>query len=296
MRGFLSRVDGLLRMTDSERHGPDGGAMMIDRIGSCGSLALVGLALAAIYGFFMGWYSVGVHGWDGLWFTPVVMLKLPALFLLTLVITVPSLYVFGALFGLRLGFVQTVKLLLGSVAVTLAIAASLGPVLGFFTLSTESYAFMRLLNVALLGLSGVIGLWFLFRMLRAVNPSVRTSSRGVRARQGLGAALLYGRGDRPPKSGSGTAPEAATGGASPLGGDADETGDRLPFVEDAEERTGSLGLFIVWTVMFGLVGAQTGWILRPFIGSPDQPLALFRPRQGSIFTGIGDAIVRLVSG
>ena len=43
----------------------------------------------------------------------------------------------------------------------LALLASLGPVTGFFTLSTENYAFMVLLNVLMFSVSGLIGIAFL---------------------------------------------------------------------------------------------------------------------------------------
>ena len=56
--------------------------------------------------------------------------------------------------------------------VNLAVAASLGPILAFFTLSTTSYAFMIVLNVALLGISGFIGLRFLLRPACTVRGTV----------------------------------------------------------------------------------------------------------------------------
>ncbi len=32
----------------------------------------------------------------------------------------------------------------------------------------------------------------------------------------------------------------------------------------------------VWLVMYAFVGIQMGWVLRPFIGQPDQPVTFFR--------------------
>ena len=37
-------------------------------------------------------------------------------------------------------------------------------------------------------------------------------------------------------------------------------------------------VFIIWIIVFGLVGSQMGWIMRPFIGAPDAPVTLFRSR------------------
>ena len=45
-------------------------------------------------------------------------------------------------------------------------------------------------------------------------------------------------------------------------------------------------VFRIWIVAFGLVGAQMGWILRPFIGNPDVPFTWFRARQSNFFEAI----------
>ena len=44
--------------------------------------------------------------------------------------------------------------------------------------------------------------------------------------------------------------------------------------------------FRVWIVIYGLVGAQMGWLLRPFIGSPDLPLEWFRVREGNFYLSL----------
>src|SRR5690606_14502845 len=103
------------------------------------AFALLSVVLAVCYGFFMGWY--GVASRPKAEYMPLVasMIKLPALFLLTLLVTFPSLYVFAALVGCRLSFGAVLRLLVAAIVVNLAVAASLGPILGFFTVSTTSY-------------------------------------------------------------------------------------------------------------------------------------------------------------
>ena len=59
---------------------------------------------------------------------------------------------------------------------------------------------------------------------------------------------------------------------------------------DAPNRRPAAAVFAVWTGLFGLVGAQTGWVLRPFIGNPDLPFTWFRPREGSFFDGVARAV------
>ena len=39
----------------------------------------------------------------------------------------------------------------------------------------------------------------------------------------------------------------------------------------------------VWILVYGLVGTQMAWSLRPFIGSPGQPFEVLRMDQGSNF-------------
>ena len=129
---------------------------------------------------------------------PASMLKVPALFLLTLVITFPSLYVFNALVGSRLKFLATLRLLIGSMAVMLAVLSSIGPIVAFFSISTTSYPFMVLLNVVVFALSGFLGLGFLLKTLRK---------------------LAYAMESEPVQSGENIAAEAATP-PIPRGGEA----------------------------------------------------------------------------
>ncbi len=45
----------------------------------------------------------------------------------------------------------------------------------------------------------------------------------------------------------------------------------------------NLRLMIFWMVIFGLVGAQMGWMMRPFIGAPNEEFHIFRHLRGSFF-------------
>ena len=75
------------------------------------------------------------------------MVKVPALFFLTLLVTLPSLYVFNALVGSRLTLAAVVRLLVATLGVIVAVLASLGPIVAFFSVSTTSYPFILLFNV-----------------------------------------------------------------------------------------------------------------------------------------------------
>lgn len=224
----------------------------------------VAVLLGAGYGFFMGWFAVFNREPPNYQQLLASTVKLPALFLLTLVVTFPSLYVFNALVGCRLTWGTTLRLLVGAVVVNLAVAASLGPILGFFTFSTTSYPFMILLNVVLLGLAGFVGLTFLMQVLR----------RTVRWQT-------------PP------APPATTGLVD--GAAADEVPLARPTPSPADEALGQ-GRFIfqIWVIIYGLVGAQMGWLLRPFIGNPSAPFTWFRARDSNFFEALVHTVQKLI--
>ena len=56
------------------------------------------------------------------------------------------------------------------------------------------------------------------------------------------------------------------------------------------------GVFWAWTAICGVVGAQMGWILRPFIGSPDLPVEVFRQHQSNFFEAFFEALGQLLRG
>lgn len=131
------------------------------------SVLLAAIMLAATYGVCMGLFTVLRTGGstDGWMQMLAAVVKLPLLFLLTLVVTLPSLYVFNALVGSRLTLLSVVHLLIASMAVTVTVLSSLGPIIAFFSLSTTSHPFMVLLNVTAAAIAGVLGMKFLFSTL-----------------------------------------------------------------------------------------------------------------------------------
>jgi hypothetical protein len=55
-------------------------------------------------------------------------------------------------------------------------------------------------------------------------------------------------------------------------------------------------VFVCWLIVFGVVGAQMSWILRPFIGAPDRDFTWFRPRESSFFEAVFNTLHRLLAG
>lgn len=220
LRGALRSVDDILRGHHTRETALAAGAVPI----AYGTLLRLVFVLGAVYGASLGAYGL-FQGGDQPWLQLLsASLKLPFVFLLTLVVTFPSLYVFGALFGSTLGRGATLRLLLVVSVVHAAVLASLGPVFVFFAASTKSYAFLLLLNVAFALAGGLVSL---------------TVLRGA---QGVPAPAVDADGPRP--------------------------GGRLP---------------LLWCAMYGAVGAQMGWLLRPFLGAPGHAFAWLRERDSSFF-------------
>ena len=201
-------------------------------------LLWINILLAGFYGVCIGVF--GLFRPDGTEWRQMIAaaVKVPALFGLTLAVTFPSLYVFNTLLGSRLRIADLARLVVQGLSVMCAVLAAFGPITAFFSVTTSIYPFILLLNVAVFGLAGLLGLGFLEKLSRRflVND-----------------------------------------------GAAGEAGGGL-----------SRKLFTIWMGMTSLVAAQMGWVLRPFVGSPDLPFAWFRDRDGSFFHGVARSLQMLL--
>lgn len=141
---------------------------------------LIGLINAAIYGAVMGANNL-LQGSPmpiehKLALIGVTAIKMPLLFLLTLLIVFPPIYVSNAFSGARLGFAQLGSAMLGAVAMAATLLASLASVAFFFSLTTESYHFIKLLHVAFCVYAGVTSLDFLVSILRSASSGTGRST------------------------------------------------------------------------------------------------------------------------
>jgi hypothetical protein len=184
-------------------------------------------ALYLVYGFGMGLFKGGLPGL-------VSGAKLPILYLGSVLICFPPLYVLNCLIGPRLPLRVCFRLLLFALSANAVALASYAPMSFFFTLTTsvDGYAFLVLMHVFVLAVAGFASLVANIFVYRAV--------------------------------------------ASEL--------ERVP-------RTGVLA---VWGVLYGLVGTQMAWSLRPWVGSPDVPYAFFRPLEGSFAQSVWQLIHRFL--
>src|SRR3954453_13985522 len=81
--------------------------------------------------------------------------KLPLLFLMTLAICLPTLYLFNLVFGARLSVRQSLALVMVALTVTAMLALAFAPISLFFLITAPNYQFFKLLNVAILALSAL---------------------------------------------------------------------------------------------------------------------------------------------
>lgn len=245
-------------------------------------LSMVILLLGLLYGLCMASFAM-VSGADAiLERLTATMLKVPTLFFLTLAITFPSLYIFNALVGSRLSADSVLQLLIAALGVMMAVLASMGPIVAFFSVSTTSYSFMLLLNVAVFTIAGLLGLRFLFLTLQRL--SLVRNGAPIDEDQVTLEREFERLVEIDPQRAIDIGPELQV--EKKRGAlDRREQGPTSPRVRM---------IFQIWVVVFGLVGAQLSWVMRPFIGNADTgAFQWFSPRESSFFEAVWRALVNL---
>jgi hypothetical protein len=217
--------------------------------------------------------------------------KLPLLFLVTLAICLPTLYLFNLVFGARLSIRQSLSLVMVALTVTAMLALAFAPISLFFLITAPDYGFFKLLNVAILGLSALVGLRFLTGGMRVLND------------HGLLAPKVEAPAEAAVVTAPATHPElvAAGNGAAPGPPVKVPPGYTLTPVRPlgpeprppAQSTPPSMTLLYVWIFLFGFVGTQLAWTLRPFFGSPGMKFSLYREIDGNFYGEIFRTISHL---
>ncbi|OKH31650.1 actin-binding WH2 domain-containing protein [Calothrix sp. HK-06] len=162
-------------------------------------------------------------------------IKLPAFYLLTLIICFPTLFFFNVLFGSRSSVQQHFVVLMTAISVISVLLFSFAPVTLFFLITApKAYQFFKLLNVAIFGITGFFGIKFLYEGMQLLS-------------------------------------------------ELDEVGKKT--------RTSILRS---WLLLYGFIGMQLGWFLRPFFGSPDTKFEMFRAVQGNFYLDIVAAMSEIL--
>ncbi|MEO5931314.1 MAG: hypothetical protein ABIR47_15380 [Candidatus Kapaibacterium sp.] len=312
MKKWLKELDRLLRGDATRISALKYGAVEVP----VGGISVLILCLGLFYGLCMSCYAIFVGADEIPARILSTMTKVPLLFFLTLGITFPSLYIFNTLIGSRLTIDSVLQLLIASIGVMMAVLASLGPIIAFFSVSTTSSSFMLLLNVAVFSIAGILGLRFLLRTLQRLSqakaaPAADTPAGDAQTAEGDWlekefTVLSNGAGERDingdvrhnEANGATAETETETETADVL--IARGTGQYRP--NRPQRKRSNVGasdpkvkmIFRVWVVVFGLVGAQLSWVMRPFIGDGVQTFHWFGPRGSSFFEAVLNAIGKVL--
>lgn len=222
--GFFRLLDELLRRRDTFFEEVFNGQRVWVRI----KWFLVAIVvLSGFYGGAMGAIGFSAELQKGALQLLTSAAKVPALFLLSLAICLPALYIVLVLMGAKLSFAQTLALILLALALNSVLLASCAPIVLFFTVTGSDYHFIKLLHVAVFGFSG-------FWAMKALWQGLWT---------------MCEKSDLYPKR--------------------------------------AVSILKVWILVFGFVGTQMAWSLRPFVGSPGLGYTLFRSGQaGNFYTAV----------
>jgi len=134
------------------------------------SLLVSTFAFLAIYGILMG-------ASRSLLQALLSAIKLPILFLLTLAICFPTLYIFNTIFGSRQKVGQYFVLLLSCISVAGLLLIAFAPITLFFLLTTDHYQFYKLLNVAILAIAGFFGVRYLYQGMSVVGQTAKADDK-----------------------------------------------------------------------------------------------------------------------
>jgi hypothetical protein len=137
------------------------------------AMLISSLAFFALYGAVMG----SNHS---VWQALSSAVKLPVMFLATVFICAPTLYIFNVLFGSNQSLGQNIALILTAVTVTAVILLSFAPITLFFLLTTSQYQFFKLLNVGIFAVAGLTGVRFLSQGMRVVAEVDGEGQRNLR--------------------------------------------------------------------------------------------------------------------
>lgn len=209
------------------------------------SLLISSSLFFAIYGAIIGTSSSWLQALSS-------AVKLPALYLITLIICLPTLFFFDILFGSALGFGQYAALILTTVGVISVLLFSFAPITLFFLISVHDYNFFLLMNVAIFALTGVVGVRLFYAGMRSLTQKPELAAR---------AAIVHQEKDAI---------------------DDFQSAEIVPKREDSLQRTRKR-LLQFWLVLYALVGSQLGWTLRPFFGAPGESFQLFRNIEGNFY-------------
>jgi len=215
---LLTIATGLLRDPVALIDGPDERGTLARLAPSLLAITVLG---AAVFGVVVGSYRGGVQ-------VVYAAIKMPALLLLPVVVSLPAVRALLQAGGLQVSYSRVALACLAGAARTAILTAALGPVVWLYYSITPDYHASVLVMALALGLAGL--------------PGMATVSRAV----------------IPADDGSSVAGRS-----------------RLRWLS-------AVGILLV----MGLTGAQSGWLLRPFVARPTAEIAFLRPIEEDVFSSL----------
>lgn len=123
---------------------------------------------------------------EGAWLLPfLVALKIPLLFILTLLVCALALYILNLAFGMRLAFFPSMTLMLFALAGTGVMLVVFAPISLLFTYVTTSYHFMKMLHMVVFSIAGLFGVFILGEGLAVMQPSADENPQSAMGRKAL---------------------------------------------------------------------------------------------------------------
>jgi spore maturation protein SpmB len=134
------------------------------------TLALYAVLSGAFYGATMGMNHSALQALAS-------AAKVPILFLITLLICLPSLHFLGLLFGATIRFEQTASVLTAGLCRTSILLSAFAPISLFFLISGSDYRFLLLMHVGIFTVCGAGGLVTIFRDFAQVQARMQETSQ-----------------------------------------------------------------------------------------------------------------------
>jgi hypothetical protein len=226
---------------------------------------------------------------------------------------------------------QMLALIMGSMTITSALTLAFVPIVLFFLITAPSYHFSILLNVVILAFTAIVGAKFLFQGMRYINARSMPEHAPPMVKQPVLSGDKIKRTNTMKYIAMGVLTYVIVVFLSiPIGGSLLLTivnGIAFAVIviavikslyrwiapikessttdQSASTRVQLLGLhnpiqamnmkiLSLWLVLYGFVGTQLAWTLRPFFGNPSKPFMLFHAVEGEFFGGVIEAILWLL--
>ena len=120
---------------------------------------IVIIGFTFLYGIVMGSYNSVLQAL-------VTGIKVPVLFALSILICFPAFYVIQFILGSKLTFIQMAGIILSGFVFISSIMISFAPIVAFFLITGNNYAFLKLLHVAIFMFSGFFGIKTIIQALK----------------------------------------------------------------------------------------------------------------------------------